>query len=153
MLRKWGTSLTYGVSFDTYFEVVFVNLDEHKSAEEPVMDENAALSALDGSRELLSELAEIFAEDVATALDQLEQAVESSDAASARRAAHSIKGLASTFFAVPTVEIARRLEQEAAAGELQSISSGGIAQLRQSIHELVTELGRHGLLQDRNGDS
>lgn len=114
------------------------------------MDEEAALEALDGSRELLSQLATIFSEDVQQAMSQLEQAVATRDAPSARLAAHSIRGLASIFYAPMTIEVARRLEAEAAAGALQSLRDGGVCQLRECVQRLLVELEQRGLLGNSN---
>ena len=104
------------------------------------LDEQAALAALDGSRELLQDLAQMFCEDAPQVLRELRQAVEADDATSARRAIHSIKGLAATFFAQPTVETAQRLEQDAINGQLESLSESGIPQLEETVQSLINEL-------------
>ena len=57
------------------------------------------LRALDGERELLSQLATMFVEDAPELLTTLEQAVAAGDCLIARRTVHSLKGLAATFYA------------------------------------------------------
>ena len=109
-------------------------------------DESAALHALDGERELLSQLATMFVEDAPELLTTLEQAVAAGDCSMARRTTHSLKGLASTFYATPTVELAQRLEHEAADGRLNEFTEGGCSQLRRAIESLEQELRTHGLV-------
>ncbi len=104
------------------------------------VDEQAALHALDGSRALLHDLAEMFCEDAPQVMSDLKEAVEADDSAAARRAAHNIKGLAATFYAKPTVEIAHRLELEAAGGHIEGLRDNGLMKLEQAIDQLIAEL-------------
>jgi HPt (histidine-containing phosphotransfer) domain-containing protein len=104
------------------------------------VDEQAALDALDGSRVLLHDLAEIFCEDAPAILNELRSALEADDATGARRAAHSLKGLAATFFAKPTVEIAQRVEFEAAEGNLSGLMVTDFRLLAAAIESLIVEL-------------
>jgi HPt (histidine-containing phosphotransfer) domain-containing protein len=104
------------------------------------VDEQAALDALDGSRALLHDLAEMFCEDAPQVMNELKDAVEADDSAAARRAVHSIKGLAATFYAKPTVEIAQRLELEAAGGHIEGLRDNGLSTLEHAIDQLIAEL-------------
>jgi HPt (histidine-containing phosphotransfer) domain-containing protein len=104
------------------------------------IDEQAALAALDGNRDLLCELAKMFCEDSPLLLAELQVAVARGDAMSARRIAHSLRGLAATFYAQPTVEIAHYLELAAAEGRWQVLTDGGVEQLAQSIISLIDQL-------------
>jgi len=88
----------------------------------------------------------MFCEDAPQVLDELEQAVTSGDLAAARLAAHSLKGLASTFFARRTIDLAFRLESEAANGNLAALEEGGVEQLRASISALAKELEQRGFV-------
>ena len=72
------------------------------------VDERAALAALDGERGLLRELASIYCEDMPSLFEGLERAVDANDCSEARRAVHSLKGLAATFYASLPVELAQR---------------------------------------------
>jgi HPt (histidine-containing phosphotransfer) domain-containing protein len=110
------------------------------------MDESSALAGLDGSRELLEELAQIFVEDTPDLLQQLEQAIALDDAQEARRAVHSVKGLAATFFARPTVELAKQLELDASKGDLTTLLNGGLEQLRDLIGRLIEDFHQKGLV-------
>lgn len=104
------------------------------------VDEQAALDALDGSRALLHDLAEMFCEDAPLVLGELKEAVEADNSAAARRAAHSIKGLVATFYARPTIELAQRLELEAAGGRIESLKHSGLSKLEAAIDSLIAEL-------------
>ncbi len=118
----------------------------NNSSDQVQMDEKAALAALDGQRELLSELAGLFCEDCPQLLVELRQAIESGDATRARRITHNLKGLTATFYAHPTIEIAHRLEYEAAMGRLEPFIDGGLEQLSTSIALLIDQLKVRGLI-------
>ena len=109
------------------------------------VDEQAALDALDGSRTLLHDLAEIFCEDAPVVLDELRMAIEADDSGGARRAAHSIKGLAATFYAKPTMELAQRVEAVAAEGNIGDLRANDFRQLSILIDSLIVELRERGL--------
>ncbi|MCA9130059.1 MAG: Hpt domain-containing protein [Planctomycetales bacterium] len=109
------------------------------------IDESAALAALDGQRELLQDLAVMFCEDSPQVLEELRLSVERENCVDARRAVHTLKGLASTFYAKPTVELAQQHEDAAAAGNLTDLAGGGVDMLARSIHALILELKKRGL--------
>lgn len=104
------------------------------------VNEAAALAALDGNRELLSELAQMFCEDAPLVLEDLRKALDKSNAIETRRAVHSLKGLASTFFATAVIELAQRLEHEAAAGNLTALKTSGANELSAAMQDLIDEL-------------
>ncbi len=114
------------------------------SAELQQVDESAALAALDGERDLLMQLAEMFVEDAPVLLQNLQASVTAQDPIAARRAIHSLKGLASTFYAAPTVELAQRLENELSAGHMTAVTDGGALQLQHATEALCGELERRG---------
>ena len=109
-----------------------------------LIDEKAALEALNGDRQLLGELAVMFAEDAPAILNELQAAVDCQDAVTAHRSIHSLRGLSSTFFAADIVELAGRLEQDVKGESLESLRNGGLLALKRSIHSLVKELQESG---------
>ncbi|MEZ6137602.1 MAG: Hpt domain-containing protein [Pirellulaceae bacterium] len=111
------------------------------------IDEHAALTSLDGQRELLQDLAVMFCEDTPQVLEELRISVERQDHVEARRAVHTLKGLASTFYAKPTVELAQRHEDAVAAGNLAELAGGGLESLARSIQALTLELKKRGLVE------
>jgi HPt (histidine-containing phosphotransfer) domain-containing protein len=69
--------------------------------------------------ELVSELVDLFLADAPTQLGALREAVESGDAETARRAAHTLKSNGATFGADGFSERCRLLEDCAKAGDLE----------------------------------
>jgi PAS domain S-box-containing protein len=102
---------------------------------EPVFDEAAALARVDGDRDLLKTLVELFFETCPEQLTQLRAAVAAGDAATVRRLAHTIKGAVGTFGAGPAVEAAARLETMAREGTL-----GGAEEARAALDAAVERL-------------
>jgi two-component system, sensor histidine kinase and response regulator len=95
----------------------------------------AALERLDGDAELLSMLITVYLEDSMELLSRLSAAIEVRDAASAERAAHSLKGLASNFDAFPAVEAALVIETAARQGDWPAMT-GGLPTLEQEVSRL-----------------
>ncbi len=73
-----------------------------------------------GDQELLTELAELFVEDVPPRLEALREAIEGGDAASVGRAAHALKGSSGNMGASGMSTICAELEDAERSGELQS---------------------------------
>ena len=103
------------------------------------IDEERALQALDGNRNLLMELATMFREDVPQILRELKTAINNENAMQTLSAVHSLKGLASTFYAQPTVDLAHRLEDSAANGQLEMFHQGELEKLEQAIDSVIEE--------------
>ena len=83
-----------------------------------VFDLGAALSRLDGDRELLRDVAGMFLSDSPRMVQAVRSALESHDARALQIAAHALKGSASTFSAAGLVEAAWALEQMGRKGDL-----------------------------------
>lgn len=107
-------------------------------------DEERALLALDGNRNLLMELAKMFREDVPQILQDLKIAIGNENAVKTQSAVHSLKGLASTFYAQSTVELAHRLEDSAAHGQLEMFHNGAFEKLEKSIQLVIQEFVERG---------
>ncbi len=73
-------------------------------------DADVLLVNVDGDRELMVEVAGLFAEDCPRLLSDIRDAIARRDAETLERAAHTLKGLMSTFGADAAREAARRLE-------------------------------------------
>ena len=82
------------------------------------LDLAAPLARLRGDETLLLEMAGFFAEDYPALLETVREKLKAGDLAAVERAAHSLKGLAATFDAEPT--IAAAADVEAAARDKQS---------------------------------
>jgi PAS domain S-box-containing protein len=96
-------------------ESVKRNGQEHPSpvapVGEPVLDRQEALARVGGDEQLLSELIRIFATDAPRWLADVRTAIHCSDAQLLRRAAHTIKGAASSLGAMQTRTAAAHLEE------------------------------------------
>jgi HPt (histidine-containing phosphotransfer) domain-containing protein len=99
----------------------------------------AALERLDGDAELLSMLIAVYLEDSVELLSQLGAAIDARDAASAERAAHSLKGLASNFDGFPAVEAALVIETAARQGDWGA-TTAGLPTLEQEVSRLQQAL-------------
>lgn len=114
------------------------------------IDEEKALEALDGNYELLVELAQIFCEDAPVLLRDFERALDSGEAHAARLAAHSLKGLAATFYALPTVEAAYAVENECGQGRLEAVRNGAASKLEEMIDTMIDEIKSRGWVHTTN---
>jgi HPt (histidine-containing phosphotransfer) domain-containing protein len=105
----------------------------------PQIDVERALRALDGNSELLKDLASMFVEDAPLLLVQLKNALADKRPTQARAVVHGLKGLVATFYAKTGVEIAQRLEDSAAEGDLSLFSKGELEQLERSVGSIIRD--------------
>jgi len=87
------------------------------SAETVVLDLDAALKRLGGDRNILIELAKMFAEDSPALLDAIVQEIQQARYSDAGRSAHNLRGLAANFSAARLMFRLRELENVLAQGE------------------------------------
>ncbi|RMF40471.1 MAG: response regulator [Planctomycetota bacterium] len=113
------------------------------ASDDPASNANfdAALQRLSGNRQLLLDLIQFFREDTPQLLSDLIASLTSGDHQRARRAAHSIKGLAAGFDAHRVSEIALAIETLVTEGDLKTAESK-VPQLQSSIEDLHRELDR-----------
>jgi len=105
----------------------------------PGIDHDRALKALDGDVELLRDLARMFVEDAPILLEKLKKAVDENDSKLVRSVAHTLKGLIATYFAKTGVDIAQRLEDAAADGELDPFFIGDLNRLEEFVGSMMVE--------------
>jgi two-component system sensor histidine kinase/response regulator len=86
------------------------------SAETAVLDVDASLRRLGGDRNILIELAKMFAEDSPGLMGAIEQGIQQARYSDAGRAAHSLRGLAANFGAARLMHRLRELEAALAQG-------------------------------------
>jgi two-component system, sensor histidine kinase and response regulator len=82
----------------------------HNSDDKPVIDIPSALVRLGDDHQLLADLIRFFFEDAFLLLAKIQQAAANSDLEQARRSAHSLKGLAANFSALPAVAALQAVE-------------------------------------------
>jgi HPt (histidine-containing phosphotransfer) domain-containing protein len=96
------------------------------------MDVTSTLKRLGNDLDLFHQIVQIYLEDSPELFATARNALANGDAASLRRAAHSLKGLAATLSAPHAVSAAFHLEQLAAASELDDAPA--------ALHELDLRL-------------
>jgi signal transduction histidine kinase/CheY-like chemotaxis protein len=87
----------------------------------PPIDENDLVSRLHGDKELAAEIVRLFAEECPALLQGIRTALDQRDSAAVRRAAHTLKGAASTAAAVGITEAASLLEVLAAESDFDAL--------------------------------
>lgn len=105
-------------------------------ATKQIADFDVALRRLDNNQQLLKDMINFFREDTPDLLEALEKGLASDDVAETARAAHSIKGLASSFEATHVTTLAAEMETHARNGEMSAIPSK-LVKLRSAIDELL----------------
>jgi HPt (histidine-containing phosphotransfer) domain-containing protein len=83
-----------------------------------------ALASMAGDHALLAEVIDVARMELPRQLDALERALDASDAASARRHAHTLKGTSDTVGADLLRDAAHAVERAAASADLASARSG-----------------------------
>jgi HPt (histidine-containing phosphotransfer) domain-containing protein len=92
------------------------------------------LETVGGDREFLAELVETYLADSPSLFAELRAAVAADDAASARRAAHTLKSTSASFGAQRLSGMCREIEAAAAAGNLVGLD--------ESVELAATEYAR-----------
>ena len=99
------------------------------------MDVDEALQRLGNDDDLLRDIIQIYLEDAPGMIQKIRAAIEENNADSLQRAAHSLKGLASTLSAHEVVDVAYRLEHIAATRNLAEAAKTA-AEAEQRVDEL-----------------
>ena len=103
------------------------------------LDVEDFLDRADGDHELLAELAEVFSASSTELVSEIRRAMSDGDAEALRRAAHTLKGAASSLSAAAVAEAALRLENIGRQGHLAE-ASGALATLEAEIKRLEPAL-------------
>jgi signal transduction histidine kinase/DNA-binding response OmpR family regulator len=114
--------------------------DEAHQEDVPVFDREAALQIVEGDKDLMRELIDVFLSTECTPLmNRIRVAIEQADAESLNRAAHSLKGAARNLAACKTADAAYQLETMGKANDLSA--AGPVCDaLEQALIELRQEL-------------
>ena len=99
----------------------------------------AAMKAVDGDPELLTDIARIFLSEMPRLLGEIEGAISGTDAVLLRRAAHTIKGGLRLFGAEAAYDLACRLESLGREADFEAASEPFV-ELKQVVVELQQEL-------------
>lgn len=104
-----------------------------------VMALEVALARMGNDRALLLQLAEFFLEDAPKLLAEIDDGVQANELAVVSRAAHSLKGLAANFEALPAVAASRRVEDDGRQKDMAKLQSE-LPALRMEIEKLMEAL-------------
>jgi len=105
----------------------------------PVTNREIALGRLGGNHAMFATLASFFLQDAPVLMEQLHEACRLKEFDQILHRAHSLKGLAATFEAIPFTELARQMESLARAVDLPSIVNL-LPQLDVEYARLVSDL-------------
>ncbi len=108
-----------------------------------LFDRVSTLRRVDGDRELLRELVELFDEACTEMLAEIYNAIQKPDALRLRQSAHTLKGEASNFGATATVEAALRLEMMGRDEDLTD-AEAAYTDLEQALERLRPALTAFG---------
>ena len=88
-----------------------------------VLDVEGALKRFGGDEELLADMIGFLVEDAPPLVTKLQAAIEAQDAEAAQRAAHAVKGLILGCGGVRAGQVAQRVEDAAARGDLEEVGA------------------------------
>jgi HPt (histidine-containing phosphotransfer) domain-containing protein len=108
-----------------------------------VSDLDAALDALEGDRELLQRIVDLFLLQAPQLLEEVREAISRQDAFTLERAAHKLRGSVTNFAAKNTYDAALRLESMGHGGDLAQALEAQ-AQLERALGELQATLVEFG---------
>ena len=104
-----------------------------------LIDWKTAMEGVDGDRNLLKSVVEVFLDESQRSLQELILAVHSQDAARVRSRGHSLKGAMLGVGAFATADLAQTLEMGAGDGSLQSMTAS-LQDLEQQYGRITAEL-------------
>ena len=100
------------------------------------------LEAIDGDRQLMLELVEIFREECPKMRGEMAEALAAGDAARVRRGAHTLKGSLSHLAAAEGIELALQVETHAKQGDLAAAAAAW-PRLEAALDQLKPELDEY----------
>ena len=107
----------------------------------PVLDRSNLLERIGDDHELIGILTEALREDGPARIAALRNAVDANDLATAKRAAHTLKGTAGNLAAMQLADIAKQAEHAAAAGDAVTLLAA-TQRLQDSLDAALQELER-----------
>ena len=108
-------------------------------SDRPSFSPAEALDRVGGDREFLRELVDLFVAEAPRALAEIRRSVDAGDAGALERAAHLVRGSASTFGAAVVSETALALENQGRSGILEG-ASFRVADLGREMEILLRDL-------------
>ena len=100
-----------------------------------ICDLNAALDAVEGDRELLRRMVDVFVVQAPELLEEIRDAGARGDASTLERAAHKLRGSLCNFAAAESHDAALRLEELGRSGQVD-----GVAEVQAALEKAMAEL-------------
>jgi two-component system sensor histidine kinase/response regulator len=125
-------------------------MDSPSAKQESVLDLVAALERVEGDRDLLEELAALFAEESAKNVAEIHRAFDTGDVVLLQRLAHTVKGASANLGANCVSRAAMAIEEQArdwnlsAAGKKIAALEVELAKLRPMLESLTRKV-THGI--------
>jgi PAS domain S-box-containing protein len=119
---------------DIPVESPIVPTDECKTIGVPIFDKESFTERMMNDDEMVREIVEIFLDDIPRQIEKLKVSLETGDAVTSERLAHSIKGAAANVSAELLREVAFHIEKAGKEGDLDTMS--------QSVHELEKQFSQ-----------
>jgi two-component system sensor histidine kinase/response regulator len=113
-------------------------------AQPTAFDRDELLGRIDGDRQLLVELVQVFRDSMPAMLAELAAAVAAADAERVHRAGHSLKGTLLNMSAGPAAALVRELDDAARMGDLGQ-APDRLVRLRQELQRLDEALAREAV--------
>ena len=114
-------------------------IGSESSSVDSLIDWATALEGVDGDRQLLKSVIDVFLDESQRLLQELKSAVQAQDTATVRSRGHSLKGAMLGVGAFATADLAQALEMGASDGSLQSMTAT-LQQLEQQYGRITAEL-------------
>ena len=108
-----------------------------------ILDEAGLLDRVQGDRQLIKELFDLFKADCPRLIGEIRRALAAQDCKALELAAHSLKGVLGNFAAKSALETALKLERLARAGELDG-TEAAFQDLEPQIEQLQSVLATFG---------
>jgi len=115
------------------------NPKNSQESDKDILDVNAALDILGGSKELLHSVVKIYLDNHENLLTRIKKEINSGDAKAISDLGHLIKGSSATFGAKNVVELAATLDEMGKSGKIRE-ASAVLKQLEIEMERLVTVL-------------
>jgi len=111
----------------------------NKPIAKDIFDLSRALEVVDGDKDLLKEIADLFLENLPDSMAQIREAITNSDSNALDKAAHSLKGSVGNFSTEHVFELAYRLELMGKEGRLAE-AGAALSDLEKELKDLAAAM-------------
>ena len=127
------------LSGDGQSRILSVSCETESLPVQSLINWRSAMEGVDGDRELLKSIIQVFLTESSTLLQELTQAVQNHDAATIRSRAHSLKGAMLGVGAFTTADLVQILELRTDGGSLESTMES-VQAIKEQYRQITEEL-------------